>query len=119
MVGSTKEERLEWVRDTWDKYGTRIQALSDVVYVRTDTPQRILPSGIILPDNQVAFFAGLPKGKTPWATVVAAGPKTDVEVGDRVCFLRLDFAWTHRFHDMSYLGYARNETLLLKDTPEG
>jgi len=105
----TREERLERVEDTWEGFGRRIRALGEMVFVRTDSPDKITPGGIIIPDTSGDFHAGLPKEVTVLATVVAAGSETDVKPGDRVLFMRLDFAWQHKFRDDgSYLGWCRD-----------
>jgi len=118
---------MERAEDTWEELGHEIRARNDIVFVRTDPIRRITEGGIILTDKQADFYYGLP-GKDPkrgwntpitkWATVIAAGPKAEVAVGDRVCFMRLDFAWSYKLRDGTLVGWARNEVLMLVDTPE-
>jgi len=124
VIGETegewsRERRLERVEDTWEGYGHRIKPFGGVVFVRTDSPMKVSPGGIIIPQTSRSFYSGLPKKVVVVATVVAAGPKVDIRPGDRVMFLRLDFAWIHKFRDDdSFLGYCRDDdgsVLLLAD----
>jgi hypothetical protein len=111
------------VQETWDELGRTIKARHSMCFIRTDVPPLMTPGGIIIPAKTAMFYNGLPNpgGNNPvtkWATVIAAGPEAEVAPGDRVCFMRLDFAWSDKMKDGSFFGWVKGENILLKDTPD-
>ena len=109
-----------FVAETWELYGRTIQALKDDLMVRTHPVQSVSKGGIILPTNEQTLHGGLPKGVHVWATVVSKGSLVDsVDVGDRVMFLRLDFAWIHKFRkDGTLLGKIKEDVLMMSGDPD-
>ncbi len=98
---------------------TSFEARNDVVFVRTDKIASQSSGGILFTEKSQDFYNGLaiPKGKAPkiyWGSVLAIGEKTeDINVGDHVCFMRADFAWSDVFEDKTRLGWVRGEHILL------
>ena len=112
------------IDQTWDELGHRIEARNDVVWIRTDPPKFFTDAGIIIPDKLAAFYHGMPNpgGVAPvtkWATVIASPSVSDVEPGDRVVFMRLDFAWQDKMDDRSLFGWIREGNILMQVELDG
>lgn len=102
------------VERTWDEVGYRVRAMHRNVFVRTDPPEQKV--GLLwLPPKLQGFHGDLPHLRVVKATVLAAGPKTELKPGDRICFQRLHFAWLKKLggevmfgwiDQVQVLGYA-------------
>lgn len=75
--------------ETWAEIGTTPRPLRSVVFVRTEAPRRVSEGGIVLPTQVAGYYAGLPRGRFAYATVLVAGPDChEVKEGDVVLFGR-------------------------------
>jgi co-chaperonin GroES (HSP10) len=83
-----------------------IRPLRRMLFVRTEPFDNKSSGGIYLPGKLHGFFGGLPHMRNVFGTVVAAGPKCEVRVGDRIVFQRLHFAhWKPLREEGAYLGW--------------
>lgn len=96
--------------------GQRFHPRKDLIFVRTDPGRMSTDTGLIFATKRQGFHAGLPKGKTAWATVLYVGDDVEgISNGDLVFFPRMVFGWLHAFKDGSYLGFLPAKSCLAKE----
>jgi hypothetical protein len=110
----------EKVQQTWAEIGFKIRPLRSLVFVRTDRPQERIGSIYLTQEAASFYYPRAPHAHIVSATVLSAGPKTQLTPGDRICFQRLHFAWLFQLADRSYVGYIQEGNLVgYWDEPEG
>lgn len=83
-----------------------IRPLRNMLFVRSEPFTNKTPGGLYLPGKLHGFFGGLPHMRNVYGTVIAAGPKCQVLVGERILFMRLHFAhWKPLMEEGAYLGW--------------
>lgn len=95
---------MDVVERTWTEVGYRVRPLHRNVFVRTDPPEQKVGS-LWLPPKLQSFHGDLPHMRIISATVLIAGPKTEVKPGERICFQRLHFAWLKKLEDGGMFGW--------------
>jgi len=96
------------VKSTWEEMGVTIDAIRNMVFVRTDLPPEKSRGGIIIPAMYQSFYEGPFHLRLQSALVLSTGPKAKaVHKGERVAFQRKFFAYYKQLHDGSYMGWIR------------
>ena len=95
---------LEVVAAVLEEMGREYDPMPYMVLVRTDPPLSRTAGGLFLTNTESSFWHGQGHAKLIKSTVVAAGAKSEKQVGDRICFQRLYFKWVHKLKDGTYFG---------------
>jgi hypothetical protein len=96
------------VEATWEELGFKIRPMGSRIYVRTDTPPRKIGSLYIPPEQWGMYGKRLGSKVFVTATVLARGSRASFspDVGERVVFSRLQFGWTHKMNDGTFVGWV-------------
>lgn len=85
--------------------------LRDLVLVRSN-PMPVKTGSIYLPNKLTTFFGLLPNMQLITATVIAAGSKATVLIGEEIVFLRLNFIWWKVMEDRTVVGWIQEANVL-------
>ena len=103
-VGVATEESIKLAETTWAQVGLTVQPLGRMVFVRT-LPVEDKVGSLYLPPKEAGYMGGMAHQKTLKGIILAAGPKSQVQVGERVCFTRLYFAWWKKLGGGALVGW--------------
>lgn len=98
------------IKETWDELGLKVRPMSWYLFVRTEhKPWKTNTGRLYLPPKMHSFHGPMAHVDLIKGIVCAAGPiarsKSRVEVGRRVIFKRLHFAWWKKMEDGTRLGW--------------
>jgi len=98
------------VDQTWEELGYKIRPLKYKVFVRTEPLFMRSEGGVFLAPNATQLYGNrMAHQVLVRAIVVSAGPVArdwwKFEVGQRIVFKRLHFAWLKKMEDGTYFGY--------------
>jgi hypothetical protein len=101
---------MQAVEATWKELGYKLRPLKQTVFIRADLPEDKI-GNIWKPYSLLGFYAGMPHAALIGATVLSAGPKAEVQPGDRICFQRLYFARLVELQDHSLVGWIQGPNI--------
>jgi len=105
------------IEDTWEELGCRIRPRTWYLFVRTEHKPYKTHSGLIyLPPKAHTFHGPMAHVDLLKGIVCAAGPiaqsKSRIEVGRRIIFKRLHFAWWKKMEDGTRFGWIPSGDVL-------
>lgn len=111
---------MELIDKTWEELGRKLECVGSRVLVRTEAmPEKI--GSIYLPPKQSTYYGQL-KGNdvTTTGTILNVGPECteNLQLGDKILFKRLVFAYYEKMKDNTFVGWVNEKDVDMVTYPE-